>query len=238
MKLEIYSYRFAEEITQHPRHLNAWNEIHTILRDAPLFIYPNKSSKNKKLDVVQQLMNTYFERVMVIEHGWEYHPLATSIQDSGLRADFKKTFGDFTIQAEIQFGNMSRWYSDVFKFQTAYSQSLIKIGLSVIPMWSLARRIDSNIVNFERARRELPSAELSLTLPILMVGLEPDEETKIVDVSVCQFSDIKEITGKGNSDNQWRIVHGYLSGTPMNAIGFSSPTGPVLSGPSDDEAES
>lgn len=73
MKLEIYSYRFAEEITQHPRHLNAWNEIHTILRDAPLFIYPNKSSKNKKLDVVQQLMNTYFERVMVIEHGWEYH---------------------------------------------------------------------------------------------------------------------------------------------------------------------
>ena len=67
MKLEIYSYRFAEEITQHPRHLNAWNEIHTILRDAPLFIYPNKSSKNKKLDVVQQLMNTYFERVMVIE---------------------------------------------------------------------------------------------------------------------------------------------------------------------------
>lgn len=238
MKLEIYSYRFAEEITQHPRHLNAWNEIHTILRDAPLFIYPNKSSKNKRLDVVQQLMNTYFERVMVIENGWEYHPLATSIQNSGLRADFKKTFGDFTIQAEIQFGNMSRWYSDVFKFQTAYSQSLIKIGLSVIPMGSLARRIDSNIVNFERARRELPSAELSLTLPILMVGLEPDEETKIVDVSVCQFSGIKEITGKGYSDNQWRIVHGYLSGTPMNAIGSNSPTGPVLSGSSDDETES
>lgn len=237
MKLEIYSYRFAEEITQHPRHLNAWNEIHDILINAPLFIYPKKSKNNQKLDVVQQLMNTYFDRVMAIDNGWEYHPLATGIEDSGLRADFKKTFGDFTVQAEIQFGNMSRWYSDIFKFQTAYSQSLIKIGLSVIPMGSLARRIDSNIINFERAKRELPSAELSLTLPILMVGLEPDEKTNIVDVSKCKFADIKEITGKGNSANQWRIVHGYLNGISMDEIGPDSPTGQMLNNSSDELAD-
>jgi len=233
VKLKTHSYRFAEEIVQHPQHQQAWDEIQTILRNAPLFVYPGKSANNKRLDVVQQVMNTYFDRVMAIDHQWEYHPLATSIENSGLKADFKKSFGDLVIQAEVQFGNMSRWYSDIFKFQTAYSQSLINIGLSVIPMGSLARRIDSNIVNFERTERELPSAKLSITLPILLVGLEPDEQTKVVDISECQFASIKEITGKGKSANKWRIVHGYLEGEPMANIGPHSPTGPMLA--EDDE---
>lgn len=237
MKLEIFSYRFAEEITQHPRHGNAWEEISGILTAAPLFIYPNKSSKKASLDVVQQVMNTYFDRVLVLDHGWEFHPLATSITGSGLKADYRKSFGDLTIQAEVQFGNMSRWYSDVFKFQTAYSQSMIKMGLSIIPVGNLARRIDSNIVNFERAKRELPSAELSLTLPILMIGLDQDENTKVVDISECQFSGIKEITGKGHSENQWRIVNGYLQGVAMNKIGLHSPIGRCLIDPDFNDAE-
>lgn len=235
MNLNVFSYRFAEEIVQHEHHQNAWEEIQSILSNAPLFVYPGKSSKNKKLDVVQQVMNTYFDRVMVIDKGWDYHPLATRIEHSGLTADFKKSFGDLTIQAEIQFGNMSRWYSDIFKFQAAYAQSLIKVGLSVIPMGSLAKRIDSNIVNFERARRELPSAELSVTLPILMIGLEPDEHTRVVDVSACQFDGIGKITGRGNAENRWRIVHGFLSGVPMQQIGPSSPTGPMFEEIEDEE---
>jgi hypothetical protein len=231
----VFSYRYAEEIVQHARHLNAWEEINAVLSNAPLFVFPGKSKKNRKLDVVQQVMNTYFDRVLVIESGWEYHPLATRIENSGLTADFKKSFGDLTIQAEIQFGNMSRWYSDVFKFQAAYSQSLIKVGLSIIPMGSLARRIDSNIVNFERAKRELPSAELSVTLPILMIGLDTDEQTQTVDMSACNFQSLGEITGKGNSDNRWRIVNGFLSGVPMEQIGPESPTGPMFQIPEEEE---
>ncbi len=228
MKITTHSYRFAEEIVQHQQHKQAWDEIYSILSNAPLFVYPSKSKNNTKLDVVQQVMNTYFDRVMAIDHKWEYHPLATNIENSGLAADFKKSFGDLTIQAEVQFGNMSRWYSDIFKFQTAYSQSLINIGLSIIPMNSLARRIDSNVVNFERTTRELPSAKLSITLPILMIGLEPDDNTEIVDISKCNFSGIKEITGKGNASNKWRIVNGYLNKTPMNQIDPTSETGPML----------
>lgn len=102
-----------------------------------------------------------------------------------------------------------------------------------MPMGSLARLIDSNIVNFERAERELPSAKLSITLPILMLGLEREDDTKVVDISKCQFPSIKEITGKGYSDNKWRIVNGYLNGVPMEDIGIESPTGPML----DDEID-
>src|SRR5947207_2169099 len=108
MKLHVYSYRYALEILQHPNHLSAWTEIEGILRNAPLFIYPGKSKKSSKLEIVQQLMNTYFERRFVVDNRWLYHPLATGIIKSGLAADFRKTFGDITVQAEIQFGNMAR----------------------------------------------------------------------------------------------------------------------------------
>jgi len=229
MQFKCYSYRFAQEILQHEKHSNAWIEIETILDEAPLFIYPGKSKKKSDLDVVQQVMNTYFDRRLAVDHGWKYHPLATKIVDSGLAADFRKSFDGLDIQAEIQFGNMARWYSDIFKFQTAYSQALIQLGLSIVPMFELAKRIDQNVANFERAVRELPSAKLSITLPILLVGLYSDESTKILDLRKCQFESRSLITGNTNKakKNRWRIVNGYLSGTPMCQIGPDSPTGPL-----------
>jgi restriction endonuclease BglII len=227
MKLHIFSYRYAQEILQHPNNVAAWNEIESILSNAPIFIYPGKS-KNLRLQIVQQLMNTYFDRRFAVDCGWNYHPLATEIADSGLSADFRKSFGNITIQCEIQFGNMARWYSDIFKFQTAYSQSLIQCGLCVLPMGGMARATDSNVAHYERAVRELPSANLSITLPILLIGLEQNAETAVVDVRTCQFSAFKEIVGKGNHENRWRIVNGYMQGVEMDQIGPKSDVGPIL----------
>jgi len=119
VKFETFSYRYALEILQHSNFGPAWEEISGVLARAPTFVYPGKSKKNKFLDVVQQLLNAYFDRCLAIDHTWEYHPLATGIKESGLRADFRKTFSakdSITVQAEIQFGNMARWYSDIFKF--------------------------------------------------------------------------------------------------------------------------
>jgi len=236
VKLTVYSYRYAREILEHPRYAAAWQEISDVLGNAPLFIFPGKSTKNKRLQIVQQVMNTYFDRRFALDLGWEYHPLATKIEASGLAADYRKRFEDLSIQAEVQFGNMSRWYSDIFKFQTAYSQQLIQLGLSVVPMGSVARAIDSNVVNYERAFRELPSAELSITLPIMLVGLEPDEATRTVDLRQCRFPNgIKDITGKGKDENRWRIVHAYLRGVDMKEVGPESETGPMLIAPDDNE---
>ena len=182
MKYTLYSYRYAQEILEHSNNHEALEEIIFAVSEAPLFTYAGKSKSNDKFDVVQQVMNTWYDRVLGVEFGWDYHPLATIIPDSGLAADFRKGFSNIRVQAEVQFGNMARWYSDVFKFQTAYSQGLIDVGLCIVPMGSLARRIDSNIVSFERVLRELPSAKMSLTLPILVVGVEPDDDTAVVDL--------------------------------------------------------
>jgi hypothetical protein len=229
MRADIFSYRYAKEILQHPDHGDAWSEIEGFLAEAPIFIYPNKSKKNPRLDIVQQVMNTYFDRRLGVDLGWDYHPLATRIADSGLTADFRKDFGGLIVQAEVQFGNMARWYSDVFKFQTAYSQGLINLGLSIVPSRGLAVRIDSNIVNFERAVRELPSAELSITLPILLIGLAQDENTEVVDLRQTKFRKVSQITGKGKEENRWRVVNGYLDSRDLRGIGPRAPTGPMPS---------
>jgi hypothetical protein len=228
MRIVTYSYRYAQEILEHPNYSAARDELGLVVSQTPLFVYPNKSRSNPRLDVLQQLLNVYYERRFSVDLGWEFHPLATRIATSGLAADFRKTFGDLVVQMEVQFGNMSRWYSDIFKFQTAYSQGLVKLGVCVVPMAALARRIDSNVVNFERVVRELPSAELSITLPILVLGIEPDATTPRADASLCSFASLREITGEGNTANRWRIVNGFLSGVPAADIGPTSPIGATI----------
>lgn len=228
MRLHIFSYRFAEEILQHPSHEGIWDEVTGACREAPLFIWPGKSKKNPRLDVVQQLMNVYFDRRFAIDFQWTHHPLATKIEESALRADFRKSFGPIAVQIEVQFGNMARWYPDVFKFQTAYSQNLVNAAISIVPVHMLGKRIDSNIAHFERVLRELPSAELSITLPILLIGLEPNEATPIVDVSTSRFATMGDITGKKKADNLWRVVNGWAEGAPIGDIGPDSPIGPRI----------
>lgn len=230
MNCDMFSYRYALEILEHKHYRSALKEILAVVRDCPLFIYSNKSKKNRRLDVVQHVMNTYFDRRFVLDFGWEYHPLATKIEGSGLSADFRKAFGkdeSLAVQSEVQFGNMARWYSDIFKFQTAYSQNLVQMGLSIVPKSVLSRRIDSNIVNYERALRELPSAVLSITLPILLIGIYPDKSTPIIDLSKTRFS-AKELTGRGQASNRWRIVNAFQNGIDMRRVGRDSEIGPNL----------
>jgi len=236
MLYQIHSYRFAEEIIEHPNYNDAFIEIFAAIENCPLFIWENKSERNSRLDIVQQLMNAYFDVKFSCESNWEFHPNATGIPDSGLAADFKRKFNDLTIQIEVQFGNMARWYSDVFKFQTAYSQNLIKMGICIVPFSEIANRMDSNVTNFERCVRELPSAELSITLPILLVGIKPDSKTNIIDVKKSKFDKISEITGKGKSDNRYRIINGIIAGTDISEISSESPIGNrPTSNVSDDE---
>ena len=225
MKHELFSYRFAKEIIEHPTHEIIRKEIIEAVEKCPVYIYPNKS-ENESLDVVQQLLNSFFDRELAVENHWEYHPRATDIEASGLEADFKKTEKGIGVQIEIQFGNMARWYSDLFKFQAAYSANMINLGVSIVPFKSLADRIDSNVTQFERCKRELPAADLSITLPILLIGLSA-EDTETIDVSTSQFDGIKGPNGIGTKENRFRIINGFLEGTPITDIGPDSEPGPI-----------
>ena len=95
-----------------------------------------------------------------------HHPFATKIPNSALRADYRKEFNGLHVQAEVQFGNMARWYSDIFKFQAAYS------GESSSGSASASCRLDRWPGRSTRERGELRAmlrtavGRLSITLPI------------------------------------------------------------------------
>lgn len=105
------------------------------------------------LTIDQATTNGSLEREFQ-QKGWEIHPFIVSRSESRLVADFKKG----AVQVEVQFGNMARWYTDVFKFLLSYSANDIEVGVLIVATQATARRIDENVVHFERIVRELPHA--------------------------------------------------------------------------------
>jgi hypothetical protein len=225
MEFEIYSYRYAREILEHPNHNVLLNEIINTITDCPLYVYPGKSQNNPNLDVIQQLLNTYFNRRFCVDFHWQYQPQATNIPNAGLTADFRRSLPNpinLNVHIEVQFGNIARWYSDIFKFQTAYSTNLIDIGVCIVPFQSLANRIDSNLTYYERCLRELPAAKMSITLPILLIGIRPNPTTTIFDISQSAIR-IGQITN--SVDNQYSLVNNLIGGIPINTISQRSAIG-------------
>jgi hypothetical protein len=90
-----------------------------------------------------------------------------STAESKLAADYKKG----SVQVEVQFGNMARWYTDVFKFLLSYAADDIEVGVLIVPMQERASQIDENVVYFERIVRELPHAKMAVTIPVWVIGL-------------------------------------------------------------------
>lgn len=227
MNLTQYSYRYAEEILDHKNNADAWRDIKEIVSSLPLFLHEGKGSKKALLDVDQQCMNAYFDRLFAIERGWEFHPRATRIKGSGLAADFRKEFSNITIQTEVQFGNASRFYADLFKFQAGYSQGVVDLGLIIVPTSSLAKRMGENIVSYERVVKELPAAKSFMTLPILVIGIEPNSHTKVVDIRQSRLPLTSNGKVKLTGNNANRIANAVFEGRPLEDITEISPVGPI-----------
>ena len=173
MQLTTYSYRFAAEVLSSAAFRRERKDIEEIFKsievpqlDPPKF--RTRSGKTWTFTTSQKnlnvLLNTEFKA-----RGWECQPFVTEDKLTGIKADYKKA----RVQVEVQFGNMARWYTDVFKFQVSYSLGLIDVGVLVVPIQSFANTIDENVAHYERVVRELPYAKMSITLPIWVVGIAP-----------------------------------------------------------------
>jgi hypothetical protein len=173
VQLTTYSYRFAAEVLSSPAFVRERQDIEQIFGSITVpQLNPPKlrtrggktwtfTTSQKGLNVA---LNTEFEA-----RGWDCQPPVTEDKVTGIKADYKKA----RVQVEVQFGNMARWYTDVFKFQVSYSLGLIDVGVLVVPMQAFANTIDENVAHYERVVRELPYARMSITLPIWVVGIAP-----------------------------------------------------------------
>ncbi len=119
------------------------------------------------------------------------------------------------------------FYADLFKFQAGYSQGVVDLGLIIVPFGTFARRMGENIVSFERVTKELPAAKSFLTLPVLVLGIEPGPATKVVDI---RQSDLP-LDEKGRvaltNKNTYRIANAIFDGLPIMDVNAKSPTGPI-----------
>ena len=216
MQIKTFSYRFAEEILQHQRYKFAYDELIQVCRDCPIPIYPDKSAKQKNKDVIQQLMNSYFLKQFE-NLGWETEPLATHDNyEDALRSDFRKTFFDeknnklITIQIEVEFGNVASSYRNYFKFQLSFANALTDICILIVPSQHLSVRIDSGVSNFEKACREIPSAKLSLTVPVLVIGLFEDVESEWNVKEIEKNLKILKGSSKNIMEQHYNIVNEYI----------------------------
>ena len=211
MKIKTFSYRYSQEILEHPCCKDSLEELLEICSKCPLPIYKNKSKSQPKLDVIQQIINSYF-KIVFEKNGWESEPLVTpDLYEDSLRGDFRKTFEkkvsrdgktEFSLQIEVEMGNIASSYRNYFKFQLSYAHKLADIAVLILPCDNLSKRIDSGVASFEKTVREIPSADLSITVPILVIGLD-DSDTTEIDVSKLS-TDLNIVKG---SKNKYKEEH-------------------------------
>jgi hypothetical protein len=173
VQLTTFSYRFAEELMNSPAFKKERKDIEGIFKSikVPQLNPPKlrtRGGKQMTFTTSQKNLNVLLDDEFKAK-GWDCQPPVTQDKVTGIKADYKKS----RVQVEVQFGNMARWYTDVFKFQVSYSLGLIDVGVLVVPMQSFANTIDENVAHYERVVRELPYAKMSITLPIWVIGLSP-----------------------------------------------------------------
>lgn len=168
---ERHSYRYAEEILD-KAFATEKDEILEVLQSTPFINRADTKVRKREGRVVARLTidqiatNKELEKAFQ-KKGWIIKPKIISESESKLEADFKKG----KIQVEVQFGNMARWYTDVFKFLLSYAADDIEVGVLVVPVHDTANKIDENVVYFERVIRELPHAKMGITIPIWVLGV-------------------------------------------------------------------
>lgn len=71
----------------------------------------------------------------------------------------------------FQTGNMGRFYADLLKLQYVFKSKKAKAAFYLLPSKAAAKKIGSNIANFDRFTSELNLFKEIITIPTLVIGL-------------------------------------------------------------------
>ncbi|HEY9048596.1 MAG TPA: BglII/BstYI family type II restriction endonuclease [Ohtaekwangia sp.] len=95
--------------------------------------------------------------------GVRINPKNSKIDITSMRADTGLCF---------QTGNMSRLYADILKLQTLFAEGKITASVCIVPKKGFAKKLGDNLVNYERFKKELAIFFKTVTVPILLYGIE------------------------------------------------------------------
>jgi hypothetical protein len=75
---------------------------------------------------------------------------------------------------EVQFGNVARYAYDVYKMAISLALDRADVGVQVVCSKRFAAITGGNIAYYERAVRELERSRLTLIVPLVVIGIEPE----------------------------------------------------------------
>ena len=165
IRLEYYSYRFAEQVINSK--LSLKKEIEDILLDPSIDVSTlNRPYFNEALDT------------LFINKDWEKQPqVFENTSDPSARLDFLKS----KIGVEVQFGHSSFIGIDLLKFQVASYSHLDKIdlGVYIVTTKNFQKIIKKEYnhtwegsLTFEKVINYLPHFKSAIQIPIYVIGLD------------------------------------------------------------------
>lgn len=179
--VETFSHRNGRDILESPKFRTAYKEFLTVLRGLP----PYRANKVKKTSVAHVIapaaMNQWLDNELCVKRDWDWHPLIIDADpnDPKRKSQLKSDFRRARIEVEVQFGNVARYAYDVYKMAIAMALDHSDVGIMVVCTQKFAGITGGNIAYFERAVRELERSRLTLIVPLVVIGIEP--ETWIID---------------------------------------------------------
>ncbi|HYN80039.1 MAG TPA: BglII/BstYI family type II restriction endonuclease [Gemmatimonadaceae bacterium] len=179
--VDTFNHRNGKDILESPQFRDSFHEFMDVLPWLP----PYRSAKTKKTSiqhvVAPSAMNRWLDNELCITRDWDWHPLIINADPddqsgkSGLRSDYRKD----RIEVEVQFGNVARYTYDIYKMAISLAREQADVGIMVVSTKRFAGIIGGNIAYFERAVRELAHSRLTLIVPLVVIGVEP--ETWMID---------------------------------------------------------
>jgi hypothetical protein len=174
---EIFSHRNGQDILESPKFSRSFHEFKNILSGLP----PYRAAQAKKTSIEHVVapgaMNHWLDAELCVKRDWDWHPLIIDAdphdptRNSQLRSDYRKD----RIEIEVQFGNVARYAYDVYKMAISMALGQADVGIQVLCTKKFARITGGNIAYYERAVRELERSRLTLIVPLVVIGIEPEQ---------------------------------------------------------------
>jgi hypothetical protein len=173
----VFSHRNGKDILESPRFSPAFNEFQNVLSRLPPYRAAHSKKTSEKHVIAPAAMNRWLDNELCIKRDWDWHPLIIEAdpedpeRKSQLRSDFRKD----RIEVEVQFGNVARYAYDVYKMAISMALGQADVGIQVVCSKRFAAITGGNIAYYERAVRELERSRLTLIVPLVVIGIEPEK---------------------------------------------------------------
>ena len=175
--VDIFSHRNGRDILESPRFNLTFKEFTDVLRGLPPFRAARAKKTSSAHVIAPGAMNRWLDNELCVKRDWDWHPLIIDADPSDptrrsqLRSDFRKR----RIEVEVQFGNVARYAYDVYKMAISMALDHADVGIQVVCTKKLAGITGGNIAYYERAVRELERSRLTLIVPLVVIGIEPEK---------------------------------------------------------------